>query len=406
MKRWQIGVGLLLLAAVAGALWWRSRVRAPHVHEPTQVTTADERRILYWYDPMVPDKRFDKPGKSPFMDMQLVPKYAEDDGSGVISIDPRMAQNLGVRTAPVERRSQSAEVHVVGSVAIDETRMHSVEVRAPGWVEELKVRAVGDPVRRGQRIAGIYSPDLYAAQSELVLAATSGDSALLAAARQRLSLLGLPEGQIREVLESGRPQRHALILAPADGVVTELNVRQGQQTSGSVPMLSIADLSRVWIIADVPESQAAAVHVGDRAKIMLRAAPGKEFDGEIAYLYPELQVATRTMKARIVVDNPHGELRPGMFAEVTLAGKASAAALRVPSEAVIRTGTRSVVIVEEGAGEYRPVVVAIGEEVDESTTILSGVEEGQKVVVSGQFLLDSEASLQGAFDRLDPGKRP
>lgn len=449
MKRWQMGAIVALVAAVAAFVWWRASVRTAHVHELTQVTTAEgriywtcpmhpqiklaeplncpicgmklvrrvepatsgaesasepptkDKRVLYWYDPMVPDKHFDEPGKSPFMDMQLVPKYAADDDTGIISIEPRMAQNLGVRTALVERRSLSAAIRAVGSVAIDETRVHAIEARAAGWVEQLDVRAVGDPVRRGERVAGIYSPDLYAAQAELVLAAKSGDSTLAAAARQRLALLGLPDSQIRQVLESGQPQRHALVVAPADGIVTDLNVRQGQQTSPSMPLMRIADLSRVWIIADIPESQGAAVLVGDPARATVRGAPGKDFDGTVAYVYPELQIATRTLKARIALDNPRGELRPGMFAEVLLSGKSSAEALVVPSEAVIRTGTRNVVIVEEEAGKYRAVAVALGQDVGDVTAIVSGLDEGQKVVVSGQFLLDSEASLRGAFERLD-----
>ncbi len=453
MKRWQIGAALALLVAAGALVWWRTGVREPHVHELTPVTTAEgrvywtcpmhpqikldeplncpicgmklvkrvepaaadatgtkpdagERRTLYWYDPMVPDKHFDKPGKSPFMDMELVPKYADEGGSGIISIDPRMAQNLGIRTALVELRPFSAEVRAVGSVVIDETRLYAIESRAAGWVEELNVRALGDPVRRGQRVAGIYSPDLYAAQYELVLAARSGDSTLVAAATQRLALFGLPETQIREVMESGQAQRHAAVVAPAGGVVIELNVRQGQQTSPSMPLMRIADLSRVWIVADVPESQAAAVQIGDPATARLRGAPGKPFDGEVAFLYPELEVATRTVRARIAFDNPRGELRPGMFADVMLGGRVSAEALGVPSEAIIRTGTRTVVIVEEKVGKYRPVTVTAGQDAGEITAVLSGLEVGQKVVVSGQFLLDSEASLQGAFDRLDAEKSP
>ena len=169
-----------------------------------------------------------------------------------------------------------------------------------------------------------------------------------------------------------------------------------------MPLMRIADLSRVWIVADIPESQAAAIHVGDRVTVTLRSAPGRKFEGEIAFLYPELQVATRTLKARIALDNPRGELRPGMFADVALAAATSTEVVLVPSEAIIRTGTRSVVIVEEEAGKYRPVVVATGQDAGEMTAVLSGLEAGQKVVVSGQFLLDSEARLQGAFDRLDP----
>jgi Cu(I)/Ag(I) efflux system membrane fusion protein len=301
----------------------------------------------------------------------------------------------------VQKRDVSSAVRAVGSVGIDETRAYAIEARATGWVEELDVRAVGDPVRRGQRVAGVYSPDLYAAQSELVLVARSGDPTLIRAARQRLTLLGLPESQIAKVIESGKAERTASVVSPISGVVTELNVREGQQTASGMPLMRVADLSGVWILIDIPEAQASLVRAGSRAQARLRALPGRTFDGEVTYVYPQLDSTTRTLKARVAIDNPRGELKPGMFADVTLGETGGSQALVAPSEAIIRTGTRTVVIMAEEPGRYRPVEVEVGPELGEETVIISGLEADQKVVVSGQFLLDSEASLQGAFNRLE-----
>ena len=362
---------------------------------------SGERKVLYYYDPMKPETHFDKPGKSPFMDMELVPKYAEESGGTVVQVDPRIVQNLGVRTAAVERGASAQQVNVVGAVEVDERRIFAVESRATGWVEELHVRAVGEPVRRGQPVAGVYSPDLYSAQEELALAVQSGDAGLIKATRQRLLLLGAAESQVDAVVRTGKAQRRMAIAAPSNGVVTELNVRQGQQVSPGTPLMRIADLSKVWITVEIPEAQVSAAKQGQRAEARLSAVPGRAFEGRVDYLYPGLDVATRTLRARVVFENPEGVLKPGMYAEVGLAGSARADALLVPTEAVIRTGTRSVVLVAEGEGRFRPVEVELGPEHGDRIVILKGLEEGQQVVVSGQFLIDSEASLQGAYERLE-----
>ena len=366
---------------------------------------SGERKVLYYYDPMKPEMRFDKPGKSPFMDMELLPKYADENGGTVVQVDPRIVQNLGVRTAMVERGAFAQEVNVVGAVEVDERRIFAIESRATGWVEELHVRAVGEPVRRGQRVAGVYSPDLYSAQEELALAVQSGDAGLIKATRQRLLLLGAAESQVDEVVRTGNAQRRMAIAAPSNGVVTELNVRQGQQVSPGTPLMRIADLSRVWVTVEIPEAQVGAAKQGQRAEARLSAVPGRAFEGRVDYLYPGLDVATRTLRARVVFENPEGVLKPGMYADVVLAGSAKDDALLVPTESVIRTGTRSVVLVAEGEGRFRPVAVELGPEHSDRIVVLKGLEEGQQVVVSGQFLIDSEASLQGAYERLEGSRQ-
>ncbi|GAC1628464.1 MAG: efflux RND transporter periplasmic adaptor subunit [Nevskia sp.] len=394
--------GLVLIAALATASGCKP--------SSPQTTAPAEQQVLYWYDPMVPEQKFDKPGKSPFMDMQLVPKYAEDatpagdapldDGS--LRIDPRTVQNLGVRLAKVERMALSREVGAVGAVAVDEHRIEAVQVRAAGWVERLAVRAAGDPVRRGALLASVYAPDLLAAQQEFLLAQASGDVGLREAATSRLALFGLSAAQIARVAKTGTAERRVDYYAPFDGYVMTLGARQGAAVQPGMMLFELASLDTVWINVEVPEAQAAWIKAGDRAMAELPSQPGAQRAGKVDYLYPELTTATRTLKLRVQVDNRDGALRPGMYATVHLAGTPRAAALTVPSEAVIRTGTRSVVLVAEDLSRFRPVTVTLGAEVGDRSEILDGLREGQEVVASGQFLIDSEASLRGALDRLGP----
>jgi Cu(I)/Ag(I) efflux system membrane fusion protein len=359
---------------------------------------------LYWYDPMHPNEHFDKPGKSPFMDMQLVPRLADEENSaavpGSIAVDPRVAQSLGVRLAPVERGRLARLVDSVGLVSVDEHRIQTVQVRAAGWVEQLAVRAAGDSVRQGQLLAAIYSPDLLAAQDELLIAVGSGDPGLLDAARSRLSLLGMSNTQIARVEKAGKAERRVNYFAPFDGYVMDLGVRQGAAAAIDTTLFQLAELDTVWINAEVPETQAAWLKVGDHAEATVPALPGEHFPARIDYIYPELTTATRTLKVRLVVENLRGRLRPGMFAGVHLVGAPREDALVVPSEAVIKTGMRSVVIVADDTNHFHPALIQVGAEYAGNSEILEGLVAGQKVVASGQFLIDSEASLRGAFDNL------
>jgi membrane fusion protein, copper/silver efflux system len=361
----------------------------------------------YWYDPMHPSEHLDKPGKSPFMDMQLVPKCAHEaaagEGSeapGSIAVDSRVVQNLGLRLAKVERGNFARVVDTVGVVAVDEHRIEAIQVRRPGWVERLDVRAVGDSVRRGQLLAGIYSPDLLATQQEMLIAHDSNDPKLIEAARRRLGLLGLSEAQIARVEKAGEAERRVDYYAPFDGYVMELGARQGAAVDPGTMLFQLADLSSVWVTAEVPETQAAWLKAGDTADVDVPALPGEHFGGQVDYLYPELTPATRTLKVRVVVRNPHERLRPGMFAAVHFHGTMQDRVLTVPSEAVIKTGTRSVVIVADDGAHFRPALVQVGAEQGGRSEILGGLNVGQDVVASGQFLIDSEANLRGAFDNL------
>jgi len=400
-------VGLSVVIVVVGFVTLRHRGAPQAVQAVGGPAAAAEHKPQYWYDPMHPGEHFDKPGKSPFMDMQLVAKYpetasAQNSGAapGGIAVDSRVVQNLGLRLAKVEQGSFLRVVDTVGSVGVDEHRIEAVQVREPGWVERLNVRAAGDSVRRGQLLAGIYSPDLLATQQELLIARGSKDPKLVEAARQRLALFGLSEAQIARVQRAGEVERRVDYYAPFDGYVMELGVRQGAAVQPGTMLFQLADLETVWITAEVPETQAAWLKPGDPAEVQVPALPGERFEAQVDYLYPELTQATRTLKVRVVVKNPHRHLRPGMFATAHFHSMTHTQALTVPSEAVIKTGTRSFAIVADDDTHFRPARVRIGSEQGGRSEILEGLTLGQNVVASGQFLIDSEANLRGAFDNL------
>jgi Cu(I)/Ag(I) efflux system membrane fusion protein len=406
-RRTQIAVlvSSVVVIAILGVLAVR------HHEAPPAKQTAAHEAPSYWYDPMHPTKHFDRPGKSPFMDMQLVPKYADRTNSGVpvgsIEIDPRVAQTLGIRLATVERGSFARVIDTVGLVAVDEHRIEAIQVREPGWVERLDVRAVGDSVRRGQLLAGVYSPDLLATQQELLIARSSNDPTLIEAARHRLGFFGLSDAQIARIEKTGQVERQIDYYAPFDGYVMELGARQGAAVEPGATLFQLANLSSVWMIAEVPEAQAAWVKTGNPAEAQVPALPGERFEGKVDYLYPELTQASRTLKVRVVFKNPGEHLRPGMFATAHLRGSTQESVLTVPTEAVIKTGTRSIVIVADDATYFRPAVVRVGAEHGGRSEILEGIQLGQKVVASGQFLIDSEANLRSAFDALaDPMLMP
>lgn len=372
--------------------------------KPGDIDPSSGKKVLYWHDPMVPGQKFDKPGKSPFMDMQLVPKY-EDSGGGAggVSVDSRMQQSLGVRTAEVTRGAVTQVVEAVGSVAYNERDVAVVQARSNGFVEKLYVRAPLDPVRKGQPLAELYVPDWVAAQEEYLsarrLAGTRMES-LIEGARQRMRLAGMNEEQIRQVESTGKVQARLVTYAPIDGVVAELSAREGMTVMSGAPLYRINGLRTVWVNAEVRENESAQVKVGNQVEARAAALPGKVFKGKVSAILPEVNAATRTLKARVELANPGGELKPGMFAIVNFTPAVRKEILVVPSEAVIQTGRRSVVIVAQSDGKFAPVEVQTGMEANGRAEIQKGLEAGQKVVVSGQFLIDSEASLRATETRM------
>ncbi|TDR45666.1 Cu(I)/Ag(I) efflux system membrane fusion protein [Tahibacter aquaticus] len=406
MSRLSVFVALLVGVVVgAGSTWWL--VGRGHRGMPAAVPAPTEKKVLYWFDPMVPAQHFDQPGKSPFMDMQLVPKYAGDgpEEAGTVRIEPRLVQNLGVRTALATRGTPVAAVRATGSVTFDERRVVVVQARVAGIVEHLAVRAPLTTVTAGQDLLTLIAPEWTAAQAEylsLRTARSEGLDAVRAAARQRLLLLGMSEGQIRTVERLGRAEDRITIVAPRAGVVSELLVRDGASVMAGTPLLRINDLDTVWVNAAIPEAQIGRVAPGNTVMVELPAFPGDSLAGTVEALLPDLDVTTRTQTARIVVPNPTRRLVPGMFARVAITGRAAdAEVVQIPTEAVIATGARQVVIVDVGDGRFRAQEVRIGDESDGRTSVLEGLDDGDRVVLSGQFLIDSEASLAGTLARLD-----
>jgi Cu(I)/Ag(I) efflux system membrane fusion protein len=368
------------------------------------IDPATGKKVLYWHDPMVPGQKFDKPGKSPFMDMQLVPVYAGDEGDeGTVTISPRVQQNLGVRIAEVTKGTLAPAVEAVGSVAYNERDVVVVQARSEGFVEKLYVRAPLDPVRKGQPLAELYVPEWVAAQEEYLsvrrMAGTRLE-ALVDGARQRMRLVGMTEDQIRMVESTGKVHARFTVNAPIGGVVAELGAREGMTVMAGATLFRINGLTTVWVNAEVPENIAAQVRPGNTVEARTPALPGTTFKGRVSVILPEVNLATRTLKARIELANPGARLVPGMFATVNFAPAARKEMLLVPTEAVIQTGNRSVVIVAHGNGKFAPVDVETGIETEGQTEIRKGLEAGQKVVVSGQFLIDSEASLKGTATRM------
>lgn len=368
------------------------------------IDRATGKQVLYWHDPMVPGQKFDRPGKSPFMDMQLVPVYADGGGESGVTINPRVQQNLGVRTAEVRQGALKSTVEAVGSVAYNERDVAVVQARSAGFLERLYVRAPLDPVRKGQPLAELYVPDWVAAQEEYMAAkrigAQTNQSGLAEAAAQRMRLAGMSEEQIRAIEIGGKVQPRLTITAPIGGVIGELTAREGMTVMAGAPLFRINGLSTVWVNAEVPEAAAAQVRPGNLVEARTPAATGSVFKGKVSAILPEVNPATRTIKARIEVANPGGRLIPGMFATVNFTPAARKDALLVPSEAVIQTGKRSVVVVAQADGRFAPVDVEVGLDSNGQTEIRKGLEAGQKVVVSGQFLVDSEANLKASTTRM------
>lgn len=365
-------------------------------------------RIQNYHDPMVPGKNFDAPAKSPFMDMLLVPRYAGGGqgaaDEGTVSVSPRVQQNLGLRTAEVVAGSLAMEVVAVGNVAWNERLQEVVAARAMGFVEKLHVRATFDRVGAGAPLLDLYVPDWVAAQEDYLAAARMtgpGADALRDAARARMRQVGMDEALIEQVVQQQRVQGRVTLTAPVGGVVTELMAREGATVMPGMPLLRLQGTATVWAEGQVPESQAAQLKAGAAVVATSPAAPGQRFTGRVQALLPEVDAATRTLRARLELANPSARLVPGMFVQLRFAEPPRAKSLLVPMDAVIHTGRRSVVMLAELEGRFRPVEVKTGLEAQGQTEILAGLAAGQRVVLAGQFLVDSEASLRGVEARLN-----
>jgi len=354
--------------------------------------------------PMHPDIVRDEPGKCPVCGMDLVKVEQQQVGTGTagpeVRISPAVINNIGVRTTAARLGAPERRAATVGYVAFDERRMRQVQPRAEGWIEGLAVRATGETVTAGQLLFTLYSPMLESAQQEYLDAQRIGNRDLIEASRERLRALGLEAGAVERLARGGRASGRVPFHAPIGGVVTELAVREGAMVSPDTMALTITGLGSLWVIAEVPESQAAWVRPGTAAEIRLPSLPGETLAGRVEYVYPELNAETRTLRARVVLEAAGQGLRPNMLANVTLVGEAGAPAVMIPRSALIRGGREDRVVVALGDGRFAPRRVVAGPESGDEVVIREGLADGEQVVVAGQFLLDSEANLRSGLERL------
>ncbi len=396
---------LLLVAGAAGGWWWAQRSAMPMPATADQAAPA-EQQVLYWYDPMMPQQQFDKPGPSPFMDMELVPMYADSDsGAAGVKIDPSVTQNLGVRLATVRPIPLATQIEASGVIGFNERDVALVQSRAGGFVERVWPLAPGDLVKAGQPLVELLVPEWTAAQYELFAVKATGDATLVAAARERLRLLGMSETLIAAVEKSGTVRSNFTISAPIAGVIESLEMRRGMTVMAGQSVARINGLATVWLEVAVPEMYAATVRVGGNAEVRLAGFAGQTLTGRITTILPTLSEATRSLRVRVELPNHDGRLRPGLSGQVVLKGTSDESALAVPTEAVIRTGKRTLVMVALKEGRFEPVAVTLGREVGDQIVIKTGLSEGEQVVASGQFLIDSEASLKG-FKMRSPAELP
>jgi Cu(I)/Ag(I) efflux system membrane fusion protein len=401
-------LGTLLLASALGAC---DRVESPsesvaEAADDTAMEHAAKHLDPKYVCPMHPQIVKDEPGSCPICGMDLVKKMM-DPMTGKhpeVALTPAVIQTLGVRTSEVERGTLWKYIRTVGRVDYDETRLAHVHPRAPGWIETLELRAEGEPVKQGQQLAELYAPDILSAQVDFLLAQDrqnqGGRTVSADKARNILRLLDVPDDIIRDIERSGEPRNRIPVRAPRDGIVTQMMARDGMYVTESSEMFTIADLGRVWVLVDVYEHQIDWLKEGLTAEMTVEARPGRTWEGKVDYLYPMLEPATRTLKVRLVFDNPDLTLKPNMFADVVIYGGPKRDVLKIPAAALIATGERESVVKALGDGRFQPVDVVTGMQRGGEVEILSGLDEGDEIVVSGQFLIDSESNLKASFMRM------
>jgi Cu(I)/Ag(I) efflux system membrane fusion protein len=364
-----------------------------------------KKKPLYWVAPMDADYKSDKPGKSP-MGMELIPYYGNtgagpDEGKGTIRISPDVINNLGVRTVNAAYQPLHMQIDTVGYVAWDQDALVHIHPRVEGWVEKLYVKAIGDPVKKGQPLYDIYSPELVNAQEELLLALDRSNQRLITAAENRLVSLQIPKSAIIQLKKTEKVQQNITFYAPQQGVVKNLKIREGFFIQPGSTMMSIGDLSEVWVEAEIFERQAGQIKIGTPVTMTLDYLPSKEYNLNVDYIYPTLDPKTRTMKVRIRVDNKNGDFKPDMFAQISLHTSGDESALLIPKEALVRTGHQDRVVLALGQGSFKAIEVNVGRFDRDNVEILSGLAAGEKVVTSAQFLLDSESSKTSDFKRMN-----
>ena len=366
--------------------------------------SSKSKEPLYWVAPMDPNYKRDKPGKSP-MGMDLIPVYEEggdtkEVGPGAIKINPNVVNNLGVRTVKAKREALVSEIRTVGYVQFDEGQLTHINPRVEGWIENLYVTASGDPVTKDQPLYSIYSPQLVNAQEELLLALKRESDRLIKGAENRLLSLQLSPKFIQKLKNERQVEKYVTFNAPKSGVLNSLNIRKGDFVKPGTKIMSIGILKDIWVEAEIYERQSHLVRKGLPVTMTLDFLPGKKWKGEVGYVYPALDEKTRTTRVRLRFDNTNFDLKPNMFAQVVIHSKSVEETIVIPREAVIRTGKQDRVVLDLGEGTFKSVEVQLGNLTDESAEILSGLKEGESIVSSAQFLLDSESSKTSDFKRM------
>lgn len=396
-SRARLGLAAATIALAAGGVGYG--IAALSNEEAPAVQTEPGRRVLYWYDPMVPQEHYDNPDTLSSMGMKTIPKYADEAaGEAGVAIDPARSQSLGLRVVEARIGSLGSNLTATGTIDFNQRDIAIVQARAAGFVQRVYGRAPGDMVGAGAPLADLLVPEWAGAQAEYLAVRRTGDAALAQAARQRLSLLGMPPGTIAAVERGGRPHNVITITTPVGGAIKTLGVRAGMSVMAGQTLAEVNGLGTVWLNAAVPEAMAGELRPGQPISATLAAYPGERLSGRIAAILPSVETESRTLTVRIELPNRDGRLRPGMFATVDLGGS-QRSALLVPSEALIRTGRRTLVMLALPKGRYRPAEVRTGAEAGGQTEILAGLAEGEKILTSGQFLIDSEASLSGVEAR-------
>jgi Cu(I)/Ag(I) efflux system membrane fusion protein len=376
---------------------------------PKPRASADH-HVLYYRNPMGLPDTSPKPKKDS-MGMDYLPVYADEgaqgDLSGAVRITPGRLQTLGVRTeVAVLRPTASRAVRATGVLQFDERHLATVTTKVPGWIEHLAVAATGDPVRRGQVLAEIYAPDLVASEEEYIVAAKMG-GAIGAASDQRLRALDIPDDEIARLRRTGRSTRRIAVVAPADGVVVDKPVQEGMRVDAGEALYKTADLSSMWLIAQVQEQDLGAIQPGETAHATFVAFPGRSFEGKVEFIYPSLSAETRTARVRIVLPNPDGALRAAMYANVEIdAATGGEPVLSVPNSAVLDSGTRQVVLVAGDEGRFEPRPVKLGIHGDDWVQVLDGIKPGERIVVGANFLIDAESNLRAALQGFSDGAKP
>ena len=403
MNKLLIGLVIGLLIGIGATVFFTSG----EGHGMKNSDSDSPQEPLYWVAPMDPNYRRDKPGKSP-MGMDLIPVYDKGDGAisagpGTITISPDVVNNLGVRTAVAQLRSMHTAITTVGYVQYDEDQLIHIHPRVEGWIEKLHVKAAGNPVKEGQPLYDLYSPQLVNAQEELVLALNRNNSRLIQAAEDRLKALQIDSAVINQLKKDRTVHQTMTFYAPQSGVVDNLDIREGYFVEPGTTLMSVGTLEEVWVEAEIFERQASMVEVGLPVTMNLDYLPGETWQGKVNYVYPTLDPKTRTARIRLRFQNRNGLLKPNMFAQVTIHADAKEDTLMIPREAVIRTGIQDRVVLALGEGRFKSIEVKLGRLDDQYAEIITGLESGEEVVTSAQFLLDSESSKTSDFRRLHHG---